>query len=625
MCGFVAIVGPDKSISLQNLINMRDKLSHRGPDGEDHYIKEYKEGSIMMGFRRLSILDTRSIANQPMQICQKIICFNGEIYNYLEIKKELLKMGRDFKTESDTEVLLQSYDQWGKGMMKKINGMFAFVIWDLNSKKLFLARDRLGEKPLFYTRIHNNFIFGSEIKAILAHPLVETKYRVKLMSQIAEQKDIIFGGQDTIFENIKQFEASTYMEIDLKGQIIDKQEYWAPNYNRKESSHDINKSNLRELLVNSVNKRVRSDVPLTSCLSGGLDSSILVSLLANEKINTGEPIDSSISVRFPDDPTIDEGLFISKFLEKNNIHNISISPTPNELLKDIRKMHWHHETIIPGISMFLEWSLMKTAKANNFKVIIDGQGSDELFAGYDFYFQALQVSKANPKKGLKSILESIKYGNEKNKLLNTIKGKYLNSQRRFNAKPGLGIKEIFKFYMTRKKEYKKYNLINENKNLDFFDLELLYQLKKSSLPSNLFSGDRNSMAHSIECRYPYLDYDLIDFSMKIPTIELIKNSWSKYILRKTFEKNLPNEITWRVDKVGFQAPEDSWISSNPLNQWIKERIFDDNLISVPTYKKNKISKAFNDHINGVSNNTNILWGWASLSELLDMKKCGYWE
>tara|TARA_B100000212_G_scaffold102050_1_gene75160 strand:- start:4184 stop:6070 length:1887 start_codon:yes stop_codon:yes gene_type:complete len=628
MCGFVSVIDPKNKLSLSDLIVMRDTLAHRGPDGADHWKGEYNNKSIMMGFRRLAIIDTREIANQPMKIGNYVINFNGEIYNYVELKKTLISLGRSFKTNSDTEVLLQSFQQWGEAMIPKINGMFSFTIWDEIKKILFVCRDRLGEKPLFFSRIkYGSLIFSSEIKAILAHPEISSTFNLDIFDDILLQKEYIFGSDKTLFKNVEQFPAATFMKFNLDGELIKKEKYWQPSYDF--SSEDIysTENKLFDQLKNSINLRVRSDVPITAALSGGLDSSILVSLLSNKSNNLGIKIDNTISVRFPDDETIDEGFYIDKLIKKVDIKNTVITPEPESLIKDVRKMHWHHETIIPGISMFLEWSVMKLVKSLNYKVIIDGQGADELFAGYDSYLQAYQVSKAHPKNGFKGLYESIKLGKIRNARLRNLSSKYKDFKRRSTISPGLNLKGIINFYRARKEEYQKLNLLNKvsGKKFDFFQFELAYQLTKISLPSNLYSGDRNSMAHGIECRYPYLDYDLLDFSMMIPKKYFIFDGWSKYILRKTFENYLPKEISWRIDKVGFQAPEDEWIKNKVFLNWIKERIFDNNLKLINNYRRKDMVEYLDQHLEGINNNASILWLWASASELIDMKRCGYWN
>ena len=627
MCGFVSVIDPQNKLSISNLIVMRDTLAHRGPDGSGHWKGEFNEKSILMGFRRLAIIDTREIANQPMQLDDYVINFNGEIYNYIELKKILISLGRSFKTNSDTEVLLQCYQQWGEAMMPKINGMFSFTIWDPNKKILFVCRDRLGEKPLFFSRNKDgSLIFASEIKAILAHPRVSTDFDINIFENILIHEDSIFGSNKTLFKNIEQFPAASFMKFNLNGELVKKDKYWEPNYDFSDKDITSIKNKLFDKLKNSINLRVRSDVPVTSCLSGGLDSSILVSLLANKSNNLGIKIDNTISVRFPKDETIDEGFYIDKLINKVDMRNTALTPEPKSLIKDVRKMHWHHETIIPGLSMFLEWSLMKLVKSLNYKVIIDGQGADELFAGYDSYLQAFQVSEVNLKNGLKGLYESIKLGRIRNNRLRKASIKYNDFERRSTIAPGLKFKDLISFSFFKKKEYQKHNLFNKKsgKEIDFFELELAYQLTKISLPSNLYSGDRNSMAHGVECRYPYLDYDLIDFSMKLPKKFYIFDGWSKYILRKTFENYLPKEISWRIDKVGFQAPEDEWIKNKVFLNWIKERIFDNNLKSINAYSQKDMAKYLDQHLKGIKNNASILWLWASASELMDMKKCSYW-
>ncbi|MFZ4125913.1 MAG: asparagine synthase (glutamine-hydrolyzing), partial [Rickettsiales bacterium] len=274
MCGFVAVIGPGTALPEALLSHMRDQLAHRGPDGAENWQGNHVNGTVALGFRRLAIIDTRHIADQPMVAADghHVIVMNGEIYNYVELREELEELGLTFQTRGDTEVLLQAYRQWGEAMMPKLNGMFAFVIWDAQKGEAFIGRDRFGEKPLYYTRLPDGKVaFASEMKALLAHPDVPIAYDKEVMGKVLAGH-IIFGKEETLFKGIKQFRAAHTMRISADGAMDAHHRYWKPEYDKAlgQERRDTLIAKLRAHLERSVMMRTRSDVPVTACLSGGL-------------------------------------------------------------------------------------------------------------------------------------------------------------------------------------------------------------------------------------------------------------------------------------------------------------------------------------------------------------------
>ncbi len=630
MCGFVAIVGPGARVPTALVQEMRDRLTHRGPDGKGLWQKEYSFGSISLGFRRLAIIDTRRVSDQPMisHNGKAVIAFNGEIYNFVELRLELEGLGRVFHTRSDTEVLLQAYEHWGEHAVDRLNGMFAFAIWDESLSQLFVARDRFGEKPLFVTRLPDGKLaFASEIKALLAHPDIQFSYDFQAFSDVLKG-DILFGQGRTLFKGIKQFPSAHCMMISISGEVLFDRRYWNPNYTILNTNSDVGQIQhfVRSSLERSVSMRMRSDVPVTACLSGGLDSSSLVALLCDNSDDSTGSIESTISVRFPDDPTIDEGYFIDLVLGSTGLKGHSVLPTAEDLMSDLRQLHWHHETIIPGTSMYLEWSLMRHARQLGYKVIIDGQGADEVFGGYSFYLRAFQAELAT--RGLIGLSRAIAMGKLRDQRLRKAAYNFINSSRRFNSRESLRIHEYLLYICKWIPAY--YQLyggdgIPSPKSLNPLRFELALNLLRTSLPSNLYSGDRNSMAHGIECRYPFLDYQLVDLANQLPDKAYINNAWSKYVLRKVMEHNLPSEITWRVDKVGFAAPQDRWLASKDLQSWIEDRVFDSSLNSIPGYSRVDTLYKWEKMRTGNYSNHQSLWRLASAAELIDMGRTGIWR
>ena len=630
MCGFVAIIGPGAPVPRPILEQMRDRLIHRGPDGEGAWRGVYERGSVSLGFRRLAIIDTRHVADQPMLSGdgRRVIVFNGEIYNFVELRAELEAAGKIFRTRSDTEVLLQAYEHWGEAVVERLNGMFAFVIWDEVKGQVFVARDRFGEKPLFTCRLPDGKIaFASEIKALLAHPEADASYDLDMFGSVLGGH-VLFGTDETLFRNVSQFRAAHCMTLSVSGEIISERRYWTPSYDRSLADVDLEEltCRLRDHLERSVAMRMRSDVPVTACLSGGLDSSSLVALLAGLPEDEVGRIRSAISVRFPDDPTIDEGRFIDMVLQRTGLEGHTVTPTAADMVRDLRQLHWHHETIIPGPSMYLEWSLMRQARALGYKVIIDGQGADEILAGYACYLKAYQAELASG--GPVGFLRALHIGRMRDQRLRQAATLYADSSRRFSTKDSLELIQLLRYKRRllpkRVAEYGDDGLPLPN-DIGPLRFDLALNLLRTSLPSNLFSGDRNSMAHGIECRYPFLDYELVDFTTRLPDVAFLDKAWGKSLLRKAMADRLPSEIAWRPDKVGFAAPQDKWLATPVASDWLRERIFDPGLSGLPGYRFEDAMRCWLQHQAGTSDQSSMLWQWASAAELLEMGRSDAWR
>ena len=626
------MIGAGKPLAPSVLKKMRDVIAHRGPDGEGAWFGSHPLGSVAFGFRRLAIIDPRQVSDQPMVSSdgRKAIVFNGEIYNYVELRNQLKALGRTFQTLGDTEVLLQAYEQWGEAVVDRLNGMFAFAIWDEVRGQIFVARDRFGEKPLFLCHLlDGKLALASEIKSLLAHPMADRGYDLDMFGRVLNGH-LIFGTEDTLFRSVRQMRAGYCMTVSPNGGILREWSFWKPSYDRslENTPWPVLESRLREKLVHSLKLRMRSDVEMTACLSGGLDSSALVGLLAgmNGADSERKGVDSTISVRFPDDPTIDEGQYIDMVLGRTGFRGHAISPTATEMMRDLRQMHWHHETIIPGPSMYLEWSLMREARELGHKVILDGQGADEILAGYATYFKAHQAELA--KKGVGGLAEALRLGGiRKHRLRQTAK-LYKEPSRRFSVAEGLNFKELLVYHRrwlpSRIREYGCEGL-PDPQDVGALRFDLALNLLRTSLPSNLYSGDRNSMAHGIECRYPYLDYDLVDFTTRLPDRAFLANAWGKVLLRHSVSEILPEKVVWRADKVGFAAPQDRWLASAEASNWLSERIFDQGLQSIPGHSTENLQKLWLNHKNGSENNSAVLWRWASAAELIDMGRSGVWS
>lgn len=622
MCGLVAVFSPSEQIADDDLARMRDRLSHRGPDGADSWFGSYPAGHVALGFRRLAIIDTRHEADQPMVSADGscVIVMNGEIYNYVELRQELRAAGRRFRTDSDTEVLLQAYEQWGDAMLSRLNGMFSFIIWDARSQQALIVRDRFGEKPLYWTRLTDGGLaFGSEIKALLAHPTSRLHLDVGSISRVLHGY-LHFGMEDTLFGDVQMFRAAHAMRVTAAGEIVSYTSYWQPRYGRQLG--DLPRSEVEALfrghIERAVKQRMRADVPVTACLSGGLDSSSLVALMAPQGLTT------TISARFPDDPTMDEGFHIDRVLQRTGLKGERVSPDAQDLVRDLRAMHWHQETIIPGVSMYLEWAVMQRAHELGFKVIIDGQGGDEVLAGYQIYFQAWQAEMARSGKTMAALLA----GWRRDRRLRRTARSFSNPARRFSQRDSLTLDQLRGFHQNHVRDMQalyEENGLPDPDEAGALRFELGLNLLRTSLPSNLFSGDRNSMAHSVECRYPFLDYELVDFAAQLPDWAYLDQAWSKNILRSAMSDLLGPEILWRVDKMGFVAPQDRWMRHPAMEAWVADRLTGDVLSAVEGYSRDRLEKLLQTHRQSEADHSDVLWRWASAAELLDIERQGEWR
>ena len=560
MCGICGVINFDnKPIQETSIRNMMYIMKHRGPDDEGVFIDE----TIGLGFVRLSIIDLSPAGHQPMfsDDGRYVMVFNGEIYNFIEIKKELQKKGYNFKTQSDSEVLLTSFIEWGEACLHRFNGMWAFVIYDRIEKNIFAARDRYGIKPFYYLHTDELFAFCSEIPPLLSllHDKPKPNYQSIFDFLVFNRTD---QTENTFFNEVKKLQHGYQIRIDLNrlplGRI--KVERW---YNLRENVSKTdgfkNVSEFKELLSSSIGFRLRSDVPLGVCFSGGLDSSSIVSILLQDynkqDLNTFSAIYNKGDIG-------DESEFINEYesLLKNMFY---ISPTGNSLEKDLMSFVKAHAEPIPGTSPYAQFKVMELAKGK-VVVTLDGQGADESLAGYHYFFGFFFMELIWNRRFGKLCNEILKYC-VKHKSILGLKSLvfFLLSER---GKTEVRINEYKYLNSLFVSKYKSFNHISGNLYgakslndalLDHFEYKLEHLLKWE---------DRNSMWFSIEARVPFLDYRLVEKTLATSGDMMIKNGMTKYLLRESLKGVLPENIRMRRDKVGFATPQNEWFRSN---QWSK--------------------------------------------------------
>jgi len=547
MCGISGIVDKNNnSVSREKIQKINNLANHRGPDGEGYYLGN----NFAIGHRRLSIIDLSSSGAQPMTYLDNyVITYNGEIYNYKELKIELSEQGYTFHSKTDTEVILASYDCWGKNCVKKFNGMWAFTIFDKRKNILFCSRDRFGIKPFYFYQNKDFFVFGSEIKQILPE-VNDLKVNKKILI------DYLLEGledhcNETFFENILKLEQSCNLIYELSSHEYRIEKYFELHINQ--DIRDLNENdsiNLYEkTFSDAVSLRLRSDVKVGTCLSGGLDSSAVVAFANQKKSgNTFTAIHGKSH-----DKNKDESYFAKKVSEQLNI-DLSIYETSNEsLIKNINNCIEILEEPFGGLSCLLYIFVMDEAKKNELVVLLDGQGGDETLLGYERYFS----NYLNSLNIYRKLLEFSNISNNSNLgIVNLLKYWIFFSMKSFRkiilSKRANFIKNKYKKLSAKEKNSKK----TSDK---IFNLQIS-EITKIQLPHLLRYADRISMSRSIESRVPFLDYRLVETAVSLKTELKIKNGWSKYILRKIIDDKLDKEIVWRKTKFGFEAPLDSWES-----------------------------------------------------------------
>lgn len=583
MCGIVGIISDKQnSIHLSALKKMTDVISHRGPDGEGHWLNT--ENTIGFGHRRLAIVDLSKNASQPMHFLNRYtITFNGEIYNYIELKIELQKKGYFFHTNSDTEVLMALYDLKKEKCLEDLDGMFAFALYDKEEKITFCARDRFGEKPFYYHTTNDTFYFASEMKALWAAGINKEPNLRKVFLYLAyNAQDDTKNLNHTFYKNISILEPAQYLII-KNGKIINIKKYWEININNKiEISLENAKENILSLFKESISNRLRSDVSVGSSLSGGIDSSSIVAIINQLKGNN--QLQETFSARFTDFKN-DEGEFIKLVIDRFKIKSHEIYLTPKLIDEQINNVFYHQEEPFGSKSIVAQYFVMKLAKDNNVTVLLDGQGADEYFAGYHSYFINLYRSLILTNK--KEFKTQINYYN---KLHNTT----------FNLEPNF---KLYAKHLELKNNLRNYkNCIIKANYLKQFNKDFLHEFHKFEYPhiqnnnlseelkwtltgtglNNLLRyADRNSMAHSREVRLPFLYHKLVEFIFTLPDNFKLHNGWTKYILRETMKSYLPEEIVWRKEKIGFEPPEAKIINNdlieNAVNILNKNKIINPKL------------------------------------------------
>lgn len=605
MCGIAGFYDANlNSVVADNTIsNMLEAIAHRGPDARGVWMHE----GLVMGHNRLSIIDLSEEANQPLFYNQFTIVFNGEVYNYLEIKKELISLGFEFKTQSDTEVVLAAYQQWGRDCVKRFMGMWAFVIFDKNTNTIFASRDRFGIKPFYYIFDNGRFYFGSEYKALKQSPLFKNDLNFNQVSRGLQLGWLCYD-DETYFDKIKSLPGAHNLSLQLVNGSLHFEKYWTlETGNYSTLSFNEKKDLFRQKFEESVNLHMRADVTVGSCLSGGLDSSAIVSMV--QQLHPGTAY-KSFSIYYDGDGDVDERYFIKEVLKKYPaIEPFYKMPTNNEIEESFHKALFHADVPATGSSFISQYFLMKLIGENNIKVVLDGQGSDEYLAGYMHSFYRLigddfkQFSLMNAITKTNNIAEQLQLSVSK-KVSHFAKS-FLTV---FNDEQSLYALEYKNYlpFLSKDATTVPFQLKNSDGNrLDSFLNQLLFT---TSLPSLLQYEDRNSMAFSIESRVPFLDHRLVEFAFTLKNEDKINGTETKYILRKALGNIMPDEITNRKDKKGFVTPgENKWLRG-PL-----KHLLEIDYSQLDFLQTTKVKTLVDEYLKGDNANAVLVWRIATLN------------
>ena len=604
MCGILGIVGPPGSaIDLGQVREALTRIRHRGPDDEGYLLANTLRDvtiacggedtdrrlslpdvrgvgreafNVALGHRRLSILDLSPAGHQPMASADgsRWMVFNGEIYNYLELREELAKLGHSFRTGTDTEVILAAYGEWRSGMLPKLIGMFALVIVDLRAGTVFAARDHFGIKPLYYAFRGKQLVFGSEIKALLGLEGVRRNVNPGRLYDY-----LLFGlsdfGGETLFAAVNQLPAAHFMEGPLEWlEELRPRRYWRLDLSRRsECSFEEAAAAVGDVLAASVRLHMRSDVPVGSCLSGGLDSSAIV---AHMRRIAGREGRIHTFTYVADDPVLGEERFADLVSEREATTPHKTRPTPEDMTADFDRLVYVQDEPFAGTSIYAQLKVFELAHETGMKVMLDGQGADELFAGYLYllgarasgllaqgrFVSAYRVARGAPRNQSASMY----------RMIGSTFGRLLPDYAVRTARMAIGesLRPRWLTWSWFEERGVATHQHQQGHGQESLREELLLSVESLTLPQLLRYEDRNSMAHSIESRVPFCIAAVAELALSLPAEYLVRgDGTTKAVLREAVREIVPQEILAR-EKVGFAVPERKWLAA--LGPWVAQSL-----------------------------------------------------
>ena len=582
MCGIAGTLDlqPGLEAAEDLAARMTDMLAHRGPDGAGLLV----DPPVVLGNRRLSILDLSSAGHQPMasEDGRFWITYNGEIYNYKELAQELRARGHRFRSSGDTEVLLRAYVEWGPDCLARLNGMFAFAVWDRDRQELLAARDRFGVKPFYYTVAGGRFRFASEIKALLIDPAVPRRPNdPRVIDFLA--RGVADHTEETMFHEIHQLSPGSFMWVSPT-EGISRPERW---YRLGPADLDGQPPNeaVRELLTDAVSLRLRSDVPVGTFLSGGLDSSSVTALASRLRRADGSDPPHSFTSRCRD-PRIDEGRYAKSVIEITGSLNHEFLPDERGLLDELDHLLWHMDEPFHAASVYGHWKLMELTRSVGITVLLDGQGGDEAFLGYHFLLYPSVYFTLCRRGHLLEAARELAWRRRRN-------GVSLRSS----------ASEILRVALPhRVRGRRRPSWINPELPLPPRPLpprtmrgHQLFGLTASPLPMYLHHEDRNSMGFSLEGRNPFLDYRTVELGLALDPGDLVQRGLSKWVVREAMRGILPPAIVDRSDKQGFATDEADWLRHGRLGSEMETVFRSETLAGRPYFRQEALLALLASH------------------------------
>lgn len=590
MCGFVGYINKEKN-KQDNIKKMADLIAHRGPDSEGYYC----DNDIALGFRRLSIIDLKG-GTQPIynEDKTKVIVFNGEIYNYKELKKELEEKGYKFKTKTDTEVILHGYEEYKEEVLNKLRGMFAFVIYDIKEKEMFAARDFYGIKPFYYTKMGNTFIFGSEIKSFLIHPHFRKELNTKMLEYYLTFQ--YSPGKETFFKDVYKLLPGHYLKY-KNGKLKIKKYYEIKFEENKNLTYDEWKEGIKERLEDSIKAHKISDVEVGSFLSSGVDSSYIAAL---------SDVDKTFTVGF-DNKKYSEISYAEDLSKKIKTKNINKIISKEEYFKNLPNILYYMDEPLADPSAIALYFVTKIA-SENVKVSLSGEGADEIFGGYNIYQEPLtQDWYYKIPYPIRRIIGSLATLLPQKRGVNFLVRRGKKLEDRFVGNAFIyNKKEIKKILKTKprtkgyteltKKYYDKVKEKDDITKMQYIDFNFWL------IGDILLKADKMSMANSLEVRVPFLDRPLIDYALGLPTEFKTDKYTTKKIFRDIAGEVLEDKVS-NKKKLGFPVPIREWMKEEDTYKNIRNLFEKDNKF----FKTKKLIKLLDEHKKGKKDNSRKIW------------------
>ena len=649
MCGIAGIVQVDeRPLDVDLLERMTSALAHRGPDGEGYAFfhpngsekpvlipgrlrdsvgrvsRDLGRARLGFGHRRLAIIDLSPLGQQPMASEDGAIwiTYNGEVYNAPELRLELQGLGHQFRSVTDTEVVLESYRRWGPDCLRRFNGMFAFALWDEGARRIFCARDRFGIKPFYYRWAGRRWLFASEIKALLEDRDFVRRPNDRAVYEFLSRGRLDFS-TETLFDGIRQLGPGQALMLSLDRPksaaepVVDA--WWRVDTEPSGASYAEAAVQLRELLEDSVRLQLRADVPIGSCLSGGLDSSSIVCLMSRLMPAGAAPVKTFTLSH--DDPRDDERAYSRAVVAHTGAVSQEIGPAPDRLLADMAAIHWHQDEPMAGTSVLGQWAVMQAAATAGVKVLLDGQGGDEALLGYPGFYGSYLADLATRGQWMKGRQEwqawrRVHGGLPSTAVAALVRGLLLDSaanrlRRRVTGESAWLAPAFSKTAASMTDSVR----LPHRRGVTALQRHQLRTLSED-LPALLHYEDRNAMAMGIEARVPFLDHRLVQSLVRLPSHYHLGEGRTKRLLREAMRGLLPEAVRLRSDKLGFVTPEAEWLRG-PWRPSVQALLHSDRFRSRPYWKADVARSLFDRFCQGRAAIAPTVWRWASMEWWLE--------